>query len=735
MAKEEERATKKVAKKTTKKVAKKTTKKVAKKTTKKVSKKVVAKPEDKVDKKTTKKSTKKVTKKITKKVAKKVSTPRVAENSIAMAAAQSASSEKKVGKKKTAKKSSKKVAKTTVKKTTSRKASDASTTVITDSNVKVFPKSSVDGKLSAAKIENKNPASRNIPQPTKELPSTEKPQTQGEVSQSTDEKSGEQAKNPNRRKRGRRGGRNRRKKNPNQTETQQNSQNATSVDAKEVEAPKRRMLMNVIDAGEVRVAIVGPNGLEDVYIEKSGGSFMHGNIFKGKVDNVEANLQAAFVDIGSSRNGFLHERDVIAPSGGYSDILKHSSRKKAKNPRNPAINEMLQKGQDLLVQITREAVSSKGPSLTTYISLPGRYLVLMPAVKKRGVSKKITDIKERNELRKALDQLKPPKDMGFIIRTAGMGKGKEELQRDLDYLTRLWDSICEQAKKGKSPISIYQESDLVIRAIRDYFADDIDELLIDSQAEFERADEFLKLAMPEAQGRAKVYKSDTPLFSEYGAEEEINKLFSRSVRLESGGELIIEQTEAMVTIDVNTGKFLKGKSTREMILKINNEAAVEIARQLRLRDLGGLIMIDFIDMLSAEDRRAVESKLKESMQIDRARVTMLPISALGVMEMTRQRVRQSLRLTHFSNCPHCGGTGQVKKLAALKVDFARALRAKLQEGMRDIKVTLHPITALELANLTRKMIGALEEEFLATVTIVSDGTYKIDEYLISKKAK
>ena len=492
----------------------------------------------------------------------------------------------------------------------------------------------------------------------------------------------------------------------------------------------RNMLMNVVDHGEIRVAIAGKKGLEEIYIEKSGGEFVHGNIFKGVVENVEPNLQAAFINIGAEKNGFLHVRDVIYPFGGYEDIFGKSNRQKPSSKR-PPINQMLHKGQEVLVQITREQVATKGPSLTTYISLPGRYLVLMPAVKKRGVSKKINDRGERDELRKALDQLDPPNDMGYIIRTAGMGKGKDELQRDLDYLTMLWDAITTHAKNVKGPMPIYQESDLVIRAIRDYFTDNIDIMYIDSEDEFKRAQEFLKLTMPEDLKRAKFYGDSEPLFSHYDVEDEISGLFSKSVRLKSGGELIIEQTEAMVTIDVNTGKFVKGKSSQDMVLKINREAASEIAKQLRLRDMGGLVMIDFIDMDSEEDRRNVENIFRNAMKADRAKTTILPISALGVMEMTRQRMRQSLNLSHFDCCKHCGGTGVIKNIATIETEFIRALRSELKDG-KSCKIKMNPETALEISNKSRLALSSLEKEYNCSINVCSDHSLRPDKFVIGK---
>ena len=492
----------------------------------------------------------------------------------------------------------------------------------------------------------------------------------------------------------------------------------------------RNMLMNVVDHGEIRVAIAGKKGLEEIYIEKSGGEFVHGNIFKGVVENVEPNLQAAFVNIGAEKNGFLHVRDIIYPFGGYEDVLGKPNRQRPTSKR-PPINHMLQKGQEILVQITREQVATKGPSLTTYISLPGRYLVLMPAVKKRGVSKKITNKPDRDELRKALEQLDPPNDMGYIIRTAGMGKGKDELQRDLDYLIMLWDAITNHTKNVKGPMPIYQESDLVIRAIRDYFTDNIDTMYIDSEEEYKRAQDFLKLTMPEDIKRAKYYEGSEPLFSQYNVEDEISALFSKSVRLKSGGELVIEQTEAMVAIDVNTGKFVKGKSSHDMVLKINKEAALEIAKQLRLRDMGGLVMIDFIDMESEEDRKNVENTFRNAMQADRAKTTILPISQLGIMEMTRQRMRQSLNLSHFDACKHCGGTGVVKNIATIETEFMRALRVELKEG-KNCKVKMNPETAIAISNKSRLALIALEDEYHNNIIILSDPTLRPDKFVINK---
>jgi ribonuclease E len=487
------------------------------------------------------------------------------------------------------------------------------------------------------------------------------------------------------------------------------------------------MLMNVVDPEEVRVAIESSDGLEELYIERTGGGFVYGNIYKGKVQNIEPTLQAAFVDIGSEKNGFLHASDVVPPFGGYDDILKRRRRKAPKDLHRMPIEKMLYKGQEVLVQITREQLGNKGPSLTTYISLPGRYLVLMPAVKKRGVSRKISNDKERKELKSALDELDPPEDLGFIIRTAGMGRGQEELKRDLEYLLRLWNAIVERTKSVRPVATIYQESDLVIRSIRDYFSEDIEQLVVDREEECQRAKEFLHAVMPGYEERARFYDESVPLFERYGVESEIETIFSRSVPLKSGGEIVIEQTEAMVAIDVNTGRY-KGQNTRETILAINREAAREIARQLRLRDLGGLIMIDYIDMDQAQDRRAVEDVFREACRPDRARKTMLPISQLGVMEMTRQRMRQSLKRTYFNACPACRGSGMRKSGEVLAVEFVRRLRGLFEERDGHLTAYAHPDTALQIANAKRAAIAALESERNCRVRLAEDPRLALDEF-------
>lgn len=512
------------------------------------------------------------------------------------------------------------------------------------------------------------------------------------------------------------------------------SENPATAENKKTKPPRTptgtKMLINVIDAGQARVAIVGNNGrLEELYVERSGGKFVNGNIFKARVEKVEPNLHAAFIAIGSDRNAFLHSSEVVRPFGGHENILKRRRKKAPKDTESMTIDEMLSNGQELLVQISREALSSKGPSVTTHLSIPGRYLVLMPSSSTRGVSKKITKERDRNALRKELEKLSPPKDMGFIIRTAGLGKGAAELQLDLDNLTRLWKNIAEQAKKAKTPTLLYRENDLVIRAIRDHLNDNIDEIIIDNEADYERAHEFVSLILPEYVERLHLHTHQEPLFHAHGVEESINKLFDRSVRLPSGGEIIIEQTEAMVTIDVNTGRYLQASSSREMIMKINLEAANEIAHQLRLRDLGGLIMIDFIDMEKAEDRKLVEEEMRKARRKDRAKTNVLQISTLGIMEMTRQRIRQSLRRTHYRSCPYCSGSGMHKRPESLGIEFLRRLRLEMEKkNLEAIRVMFNPHTAFNINNYLREAISELEKQYSKRVFVDNDNNYALDQY-------
>jgi ribonuclease E len=370
--------------------------------------------------------------------------------------------------------------------------------------------------------------------------------------------------------------------------------------------------------------------------------------------------------------------------------------------------------------------------LTTYLSLPGRYLVLMPAMSRLGVSKRIESEEQRRALKGVLNQLNPPPDMGVIVRTAGMGHSKEELQRDLDYLTGLWDNLKKKARMAKAPVLIYQEGDVVTRVFRDIIGDDVAEIIIDDPGVLERAREVLRETAPGAESKLKLHTDKEPLFHKHGVEQQMQRLFNRKVILRSGGSIVIEQTEALVAIDVNTGRFREKRSQDETILQTNLEAAREIARQLRLRDIGGLVMIDFIDMEIHEHRRRVEHELKAHLARDKARINVLPVSPLGVVEMTRQRVRHSLRKTLFDRCPHCSGAGHVKSPESMGLEMLREIKNQLRDSnARRAKVLLNSTVAFAILNEFRRELVRLEEAQGVTIEVCGDPGVSLSQMQVS----
>jgi ribonuclease E len=376
----------------------------------------------------------------------------------------------------------------------------------------------------------------------------------------------------------------------------------------------------------------------------------------------------------------------------------------------PLIQDIFRRGQEVLVQVIKEGIGTKGPTLSTYISIAGRYLVLMPGLNRIGVSRKIADDEQRRRLREILSELQPPRGLGFIIRTAGLDKNKKELQRDLSYLSRLWQVVVRRIRKLKAPAEIYQESDMITRTIRDTFTSEIDTIWVDEPAAFEHAQEFLQIVMPRYANRIKLYQGSEPMFHKYGIEDEIARIQQRHVPLPNGGSIVIEQTEALVAIDVNSGNFRADNNAEETAYQMNLLAAKEIARQLRLRDLGGVIVNDFIDMRDEKHRRGVERTLREAVKRDRARTKILKISAFGIIEMTRQRIRPSLKRSVYQDCPHCHGTGQVKTCESMSIDVMRMLQlAAHREAVQRIQVRVADDVAHYLLNRKRKEIARLEE--------------------------
>ena len=415
--------------------------------------------------------------------------------------------------------------------------------------------------------------------------------------------------------------------------------------------------------------------LEELYMERASSTSHVGNIYKGRVTNVEPSIQAAFVDFGlRTQRVPAHLRPDAQYFGRKGEDIEESVGRKMARRDRPPIQRCLRRGDEIIVQIIKEGIGTKGPTLTTYLSIPGRILVMMPGMGKFGVSRKIEDEDERRRLRAILDSLKPPKDVGFIIRTAGIGKTKTEIQRDLTYLTRLWKNDREEAQAEPGPVELYTEGDLVIRTVRDVFSSDIDQHHRRQQGRRQAGQGSSSRSPCRARAnKVELYDEPIPLFHKYGIEREIELMYSRHVPLPTGGSLVIDSTEALVAIDVNSGKFRDHADAETTAFKTDMEAADEIPRQLRLRDLGGVIICDFIDLRYERHRRELERTLHDNLKNDRAKTKVLRMSQFGIIEMTRQRMRPSLKRSIYFDCPHCKGSGLVKTPESMSLDVMRRL--------------------------------------------------------------
>ena len=483
----------------------------------------------------------------------------------------------------------------------------------------------------------------------------------------------------------------------------------------------KEMLINTVEGQECRIAIVRDGELQELYVERSATASHVGNIYKGRITNVEAAIQAAFVDTGLGKNGFLHVSDV---NPTYFPKGKQSPEKVGhKRPHyvRPPIQECLKRGQEVVVQMTKEGIGTKGPTITTYLSIPGRLLVMMPGMTRLGVSRKVEDDESRAKARAALEELKLPDDIGFIVRTAGVDRSKRDLQRDLNYLLRLWKAVKQRIQTARAPVELYRESDLVTRTIRDIYDSDIDRVVCDSEAVARRVIEFLSVAVPRTKHNVELYAGKEGLFYDTGLEAEIEKIHARRVELRSGGSLVIDQTEAMVAIDVNSGRFRQHSDAETTALKTNVEAAKEIVRQLRLRDLGGVILMDFIDMREERNRRELERTLRDALKDDRAKTKMLRISAFGIVEMTRQRLGPSLRQSAYDRCPHCDGTGVIQSEESLSLYVMRNIeRACAHEHVARIEVSVPLEVAHFLSNRQRAQLAQMEARTERAIIIQAD---------------
>ena len=483
------------------------------------------------------------------------------------------------------------------------------------------------------------------------------------------------------------------------------------------------MLINASHSEEVRVAMVDGQNLYDLDIENRTRQQIKSNIYKGKISRVEPSLEAAFVDYGVERHGFLPMKEI-------SKIYF----KKGSSPSSRLkIQEVISEGQEVIVQVEKEERGNKGAALTTYISLAGRYLVLMPNNPRAGGISRRIEGDDRTELREAMKGLSIPSGMGIIVRTAGVGRGTEELQWDCNYLLQLWKTINEESQKASAPHFLFQESNVIVRAIRDYLRQDVGEVIVDNEEAYALASAFIGTVMPDFKSKVKYYNEEIPLFNRYQVEAQIETAFQREVKLASGGSIVIDVTEALVSIDINSSRATKGGDIEETAFSTNKQAAEEIARQLRLRDVGGLIVIDFIDMLNTKHQREIELKMRQALEIDRARVQVGKISRFGLLEMSRQRLRPSLEETMSRTCPRCMGQGTIRGTRSLALSILRLIEDEAQkESSREIRVVVPVSIATFLLNEKRNEISNIENRNSIEVTILPDVNLETPHFTVNR---
>jgi ribonuclease G len=501
----------------------------------------------------------------------------------------------------------------------------------------------------------------------------------------------------------------------------------------------------IVNAGinETRVAVVDGGVLTDLALERKHHRSIVGSVYKGVVTNVLPGMQAAFVDVGLMKDAFLYAGDFTANLGDYerlmlaedeADIdLGDADETPPERDRRevPPIEDVLRKGQEILVQVSKESLGTKGARITSFISLPGRYLVYMPQVNHVGVSRRIRDAGERDRLRRLIKALRPPSGGGFIIRTVGEGRGEEEFRADVEFLVRLWQQIQARFAQAPPRTALHEEGDLIFRVIRDQFATDVEEILIDAPEEYRKAREYAEGLVPALAHRVHLWEGREPIFDARGIEREIDKALRRKVWLKSGGYLVIDQTEALVSIDVNTGKYVGKRDFEETILKINLEAVTEVVRQIRVRDLGGIIIIDLIDMDKKEHRQQVFQALKRALGEDKSRTNVLEISELGVVEMTRKRVRQGLHSLLMTRCPTCKGTGGVKSPAAITAEVYRKIQAAAADiGGQEVLIRVNPEMASHFEAEEAEGLELLQRRIQRKVTVQAVQNLHKDEYEI-----
>jgi ribonuclease G len=498
-----------------------------------------------------------------------------------------------------------------------------------------------------------------------------------------------------------------------------------------------------VEFGETRVALIENGIITELYIERRKERSIVGNVYLGRVQRVLAGMQAAFIDIGLERSAFLHVADLIraedfaalVPGEDTAGTDPDSDREAPRRvSRRTPIRDVIKEGQNVLVQVSKEPIGTKGARVTSHVSLPGRHIVYMPTIDHIGISHRIGTEKERKRLRKLLESVRPQVG-GIIVRTVAEGLGEEQLRADLDYLVKLWADILARREKAKAPVALYSDLDIVLRAARDLFTPDIAKVVIDDAKEFGRLKAFVEKFMPERKADLSLYDGDEPTFDAYGIEEEISRALSRKVHLPSGGYLIIDQAEALTAIDVNTGRFVGNRDLEETILRTNLEAVQEIAYQLRFRNLGGLIILDFIDMDRAGNREKVYRALNDALRTDKAKTTTVRISELGLVEMTRKRTRESLGRTLHEPCFYCDGTGQLLSKTTICHEILRQIgREKDRISGYGIVVNAHPAIAEMLGREEADAVKAAESKYRRTISVKAKPDYHLEQYDLQSKS-
>jgi len=499
------------------------------------------------------------------------------------------------------------------------------------------------------------------------------------------------------------------KRSPTKTSSDSSDKASSSKSSASETPPLAEMIINYVPGEECRVAMIEDGKLEELAVEPTDHISRVGNIYVGRVANVEASVQAVFVDFGSEENGFLHISDLHPQYFAKGDEKTERVGKKTPRKSRPPVQDCLKRGQEIIVQILKEGVGTKGPTLTSYLSIPGRFLVMMPGMDKVGVSRKEEDDDKRKAAKEILSQLDLPDGFGFILRTAGFDRNKAELKRDLAYLNRLWKDMESRRKKGNKPRLLYTESDLLVRSIRDLLTSEVSRVVIDSEPALKRVARFIKIAAPRTGAKLSHYTGTKPIFHAFGIEPQINEIHAREVLLPSGGRLVIDQTEALVAIDVNSGKSRGARDAETNAFKTNMEAVDAICRQLRLRDLGGLVVNDMIDMRYHSHRKDVEARFNQRLKRDRAKSSTAPISPFGLLEMTRQRMRGSMESQHFADCPMCHGRGLVQRPDSIAASALRDLAALLDyEKVWRAELVVNPRVASALLSTKRGSLTRIE---------------------------